>query len=186
MERLFIVRHGEVNFNTEGRYVGSVDVELNDKGLQQAHNIVSEVSGLEIDLIITSPLKRCRKMADIIHEVINVPIVVMDEFCERCVGVYEGLTREEAKNKYPELWAKNITRVYDDAPPGGETIREVEERVFRGLNKVRKECDGKNVLIVTHAFVGKMIHKFFHEMTEGQFFEYELDNAEVVEYDFVK
>ena len=186
MERLYIVRHGEINFNIEGRYAGSVNVGLNEKGLQQARDTANDVSNLKIDFIISSPLKRCRRMAEIIHEVTNAPIVVMDEFRERGVGVFEGLTREEAKNKYPDLWARNITRIYDDAPPNGETIKKVENRVFAGLNKVRKEYDGKNVLIVTHAFVGKMIHKFFHDMTEEQFFEYKLDNAKVVEYDFVK
>jgi len=186
MERLFIVRHGEINFNTEGRYAGSVDVELNGKGLRQARDIANEVSGLNIDFIISSPFKRCGRMANIIHEIINAPIVIMDEFRERGVGVFEGLTREEAKRKYPELWAKNITRIYNDAPPGGETIKEVENRVFAGLKKVREKYDGKNVLIVTHAFVGKMIHKFFHDMTKKQFFEYKIDNAKVIEYDFVK
>jgi len=186
MGRIFIVRHGEIDFNIQGRYAGSVDVELNEKGLQQAHDIANEVSKLKIDFIVSSSLKRCRRMADIISEVINVPVVVKDEFRERSVGIFEGLTREEAKNKYLDLWARNITRIYDDAPPNGETIQQVEDRVFEGLKKLRKEYAGKNILIVTHAFVGKMIHKFFHDMTEEQFFEYKLDNAKVVEYDFVK
>ncbi|MEK7166798.1 MAG: histidine phosphatase family protein [Patescibacteria group bacterium] len=81
---------------------------------------------------------------------------------------------------------KNITRIYDDAPTGGETIKEVEDRVFAGLKKVWEKYDGKNVLIVTHAFVGKIIHKFFHKMIEEQFFEYKLDNAKVIKYDLVK
>ena len=180
MEKLFIVRHGEVNFNIEGRYAGSVDVELNAKGLQQARNTANEISGLNIDFIITSPLKRCERMADIIHKVIKAPIVAMDEFRERGVGVFEGLTREEAKNKYPGLWERNITRIYNDAPPGGETIKEVENRVFAGLEKIKEKYNQKNVLIVTHAFVGKMIHKFFNEMAEEQFFEYKLDNAKIL------
>ncbi len=186
MARLFVVRHGEIDFNTEGRYAGSIDVGLNNKGLQQAHDAANEVSGLTIDTILTSPLQRCRRMANIIHKAINVPIVVMGEFCERNVGVFEGLTREEAKNKYPELWAKNITRTYDDAPTGGETIREVEVRVFNGLEKIRAEYSDKNVLVVTHAFIGKIIHKFFHQITREEFFEYKLDNAKVVKYDFIK
>lgn len=186
MGRLFIVRHGEIDLNVEGRYAGSTDVELNEYGLQQSRDIAKEVSELNIDLIIFSPLKRCRRMADIINETINAPIVVMDEFRERNVGVYEGLTKEEAKNKYPELWAKNITRVYNDAPTGGETIKEVENRVFAGLGRIKEEYGGKNILIITHAFVGKMINKFFHEITEEQFFEYRLDNAEVTEFNFVE
>ncbi|MDD5721391.1 MAG: histidine phosphatase family protein [Candidatus Pacebacteria bacterium] len=180
--KLYVVRHGEIDYNIQGRYAGSVDVELNKKGIQQAHDTANKASQLNIDLIITSPLKRCTRMANIIQKVINVPVHNSNEFCERNVGVFEGLTREEAKKNYPELWAKNITRIYDDAPLGGETIKEVEKRVYIGLQKIKKKYNDKNTLIVTHAFVGKIIHKFFNEMNEKQFFEYKLDNAKVVEY----
>ena len=186
MGKLYVVRHGEIDFNIQGRYAGSVDVELNKKGLRQTRDITDKVSKLNIDIIITSPLQRCRQMTDMIYEIINVPVVIMEEFRERDVGVYEGLTREEAKSKYPNLWAKNITRIYDDAPPGGETIKAVENRVFVGLEKIKEKYEGKNILIVTHAFVGKIIHKFFHKMTEEQFFEYKLENTKVVEYNFIK
>src|SRR3989344_9682 len=186
MGKLCVVRHGEIDFNVQGRYAGSVDVELNEKGIQQAHSVANEVSKLNIDFIMTSPLKRCALMAKMIQKVINVPVSVVNEFCERGVGVFEGLTREEAKNSYPELWAKNITRIYDDAPQGGETIKEVEDRVFIGLRKIKKEFINKNVLIVTHAFIGKIIHKFFNKINEEEFFQYKLDNAKVVEYSFIK
>lgn len=186
MGKLYIVRHGEIDFNIEERYAGSVDVELNEKGLQQAHDIANEVNKLNVDLIITSPLKRCMQTAEIVRGVINAPIVVANEFRERAVGVFEGLTRAEAQSRYPELWARNITRIYNDAPPGGETIKAVESRVYAGLQKVQAEYEDKNILIVTHAFVGKMIHKFFYEMTDEQFFEYKLDNARVIEYAFAR
>ena len=182
MGKLFIVRHGEINFNVEKRYAGSMDTELNHKGLEQTTEVASEVEKLNIDLIITSPLKRCEHMAKIIKEKIQVPIIIMDGFRERAVGVYEGLTREEAKNKYPQLWAKNITRIYDDAPPGGETIREVEKRVTSSIKKIKSEYPDKNILIVTHAFIGKVIHKLLNSLTEDEFFKYRLDNAKIIEY----
>jgi len=184
MKKIFVVRHGEIDFNTEERYAGSVDVELNEKGLEQARDIAREVSKLKIDLIISSPLKRCMRMADIICEAVSLPVIVMDEFRERGVGVFEELTREEARNKYPDLWARNITRIYNDAPTGGETIKEAEDRVFAGLEKIKEKHDGKSILLITHAFVGKLIHKFFNNLTEEQFFEYKLNNAKVVEYNF--
>src|SRR3989344_6409316 len=145
MGKLCVVRHGEIDFNVQGRYAGSVDVELNEKGIQQAHSVANEVSKLNIDFIMTSPLKRCALMAKMIQKVINVPVSVVNEFCERGVGVFEGLTREEAKNTYPELWAKNITRVYDDAPTGGETIRDVENRVRKGLQEVQQRYGDKHI-----------------------------------------
>ena len=184
MEKLHIVRHGEIDLNVEGRYAGSTDVELNKKGLLQAHSTANEVSKFNIDLIITSPLKRCTVMAGIIHQVIKAPIIVIDDFKERGVGVYEGLTREEAKNQYPKLWAKNITRIYNDAPTGGETIAAVVKRVQNGLKLIQKKYQGKIILIVTHAFIGKVIHKLLKNINEQQFFEYKLENAKVITYDF--
>lgn len=187
MGKLYVVRHGEIDFNIEERYAGSVDVELNNKGLRQAYGVAKKVSKLNIDLIITSPFKRCTRMADIIHKIINVPIIKMVEFRERNVGVFEGLTQEEAKNKYPKLWVKNITRVYNNAPTGGETIKEVENRVFSGLKKIKKKYKNKNILIITHGFASKVINKFFNtDITEEDFFKYKLNNANIKEYGLIK
>lgn len=182
MRKLYIVRHGEIDYNKEGRYAGSVDVDLNEVGIQQTSSVQGEVEKLQIDLIISSPLKRCTKMVDIINKKLQKPVIIMPEFRERSVGVFEGLTREEAKNKYPDLWSRNVTRIYDDAPTNGETIRQVEERVFAGLEKIISMTDHNNILIITHAFVGKMIHKYFHPMSELEFFEYKLENAKIIEY----
>lgn len=185
MGKLFIARHGETDFNVQGRYAGSVDIELNARGQEQARELAKELSNCNVDFIITSPLRRCQQTTEIIGEIIKAPIIAMDEFRERGVGVFEGLTREEAETQHPELWAKKITRSYDSAPTNGETIKEVEDRVFAGLKKIKEGYWDKDVLIVTHAFVGKVIHKFFYELTEDQFFTYKLDNAKIVGYDFV-
>ncbi len=182
MKKLFIVRHGEIDLNVEKRYAGSTDTELNTNGLKQASKVANEAKKLNIDLIITSPLKRCRHMAEIINKKIDCSVIVMNEFVERSVGVYEGLTREEAKEKYPELWAKNITRVYDSAPTNGETIREVETRVTAGLEKIKIKYPEKNILIITHAFIGKIMNKLLNSLTKEEFFEYTLDNAKIVKY----
>ena len=124
-------------------------------------------------------------MVEIINMVLQKPVVVMNEFRERGVGVFEGLTREEARNKYPDFWAKNITRIYDGAPTGGETIRQVEKRVFEGLENIKGTKKYRNILIITHAFVGKMVHKYFHPMTEAEFFKYKLENARIVRYTLI-
>lgn len=81
MGKLYVVRHGEINFNVQGRYAGSTDVDLNEMGKNQAK---------------------------IIREHLIKPIVVLDEFVERNLGVYEGLTRDEVSKKfpYPQKWKK--------------------------------------------------------------------------------
>jgi len=94
-----------------------------------------------------------------INKFVNADVIVIDELKERCVGVFEGLTNDEIAVKYPDLWNKKITRIYNDAPPGGETIKEVELRVSKGIQKIKNQYSDKNILIVAHAFVGRVIYK---------------------------
>lgn len=183
MRDLIVVRHGETQFNVEKRYTGSLDIELNNTGVNQAQNIAEELNKYFIDIIITSPLKRAKQTTEIINSELQLPIIEMKEFRERKVGVFEGLTREEAKYKYPNLWKQNITRIYNAAPDEGETIREVEERVIKGIDKLQNcQFKGKNILLVTHAFIFKVINKNFNKLSEGDFYDISFKNCHICKY----
>ncbi len=126
-------------------------------------------------MIIISPTKRTRETANILNTK-KIPIIESPNFLERNMGVYEGLTKEEAKILYPDLWNSNITRIYDKAPTNGETMREVESRVFSNLDEIKKGTI-ENILIVTHAFTSKMINKYFNpNISEQDFFKFIIKN----------
>lgn len=183
MSKLIVVRHGQTDYNVEKRYTGSTNVVLNEKGIEQAKITAHKLKDYDIDVIISSTLNRARQTAEIISKEINIQLIEMIEFREKNAGVYEGLTRDEAKSKYPDLWEKFSTPIYDEALPGGETIREVEERVFSALEQIRKNYPSdKNVLVVTHGFISRVINKFFTDVTEEEFFNYRLGNCEIAEY----
>ena len=138
-----------------------------------------------IEIIYSSPLKRALETAQIIKEKHHCEIIVDHHFIERSIGVYEGLTKDEAKNKYPELYARNITRIFNDAPPGGEAIIETIERVFKGLDKIKNQSKYSNILISTHGFVAKVINKYFNpNISEEEFFDFSIANAEIMKYNF--
>ncbi len=215
MTKLYIIRHGKTDFNEQGRYLGRTDVSLNFAGRKEAALLAERIKNLDIDIIISSPLKRAIETTEIVKPH-SCKIIVNNFFIERSVGVYEGLTKEEAKERYPNLYERNITRIFNDAPSGGETILEVQNRVFEGLDKIRKsysnfappqsperDCgeqiksrrsppsadgetaaergSGKNILIVTHAFVAKVINRYFNpQISEQDFFDFVLGNGEVV------
>jgi len=184
MTKLYIVRHGKTDFNEQGRYLGRTDLSLNANGRFQAEELANHLKNLSIDVVISSPLKRAIETAEIIRPN-NLATISEDAFIERSVGVFEGLTKDEAKEKYSELYAKNITRIFDEAPTSGETIMEVQNRVFAGLDKIKKNHQGKNILIVTHAFVSKVVNKYFNQqISEQDFFDFVLQNAEIKEYQF--
>lgn len=162
MEKLIVVRHGETNYNVEGRYCGRTDIGLNEKGHEQAKILAQKLHDMSIDIIISSTLRRAEETASIISNELKLPVIEMDEFVEKYVGVYEGLTKEEAKNKYPLMWERN-------APEGAESLESVEERVFKALNTIGNEYVGnKNVLIVTHGFISKVIYKYFNNSSEDR------------------
>lgn len=183
MKNIYVIRHGETNFNKNGKYLGRTDMSLNQTGIVQAKQLADKVSDLNIDIIYCSPLKRAIETAEFIKSEHRCEIFIDDHFIERSVGVYEGLTKDEVKNKYPDLYVRNITRIFNEAPPNGETINEVIKRVFSGLDEIRKLNKFSNIMIITHAFVGKAINKYFNpKMVEQDFFNFSLDNTEIKKY----
>ncbi|MCK4553682.1 histidine phosphatase family protein [Candidatus Parcubacteria bacterium] len=184
MAIIYIVRHGKTDFNEQGRYLGRINLSLNAAGRQQAEKLAEEIKKLKVDLIISSPLKRAMETAEIIKpdecKMINSLC-----FVERSVGIYEGLTKKEAKEKFPDLYKKSITRIFNNAPLNGETIQDVQNRVFDGLDKIKKTYQNKNILVVTHAFVAKVINKYFNpDISEQDFFDFVLKTANISQYQF--
>jgi len=183
MIKLYVIRHGETDFNKEGRYLGRSSVSLNSTGIVQARKLAQGVEELGIEVIYVSPSNRTLETANIINENKDYKIINNPAFVERAMGVYEGKTKEEAKKEFPNLYKQNITRVFDKAPLKGETIKEVEERVFKGLDEIKKQKEYSKVMIVTHAFIAKVINKYFNpNISEEDFFNSFLGNAEIVKY----
>lgn len=181
---LYVVRHGETQFNVEKRYAGQTDVSLNERGIEQAKKLAEKLEGEQFDVIVTSPLQRARATAEqirIYHK--EIPLVVMEEFREVCVGVYEGLTREEVQEQYPDLWARNCTRQLDDAPTGGETARQVDSRVAKGLAILKEKYPEKRVLLVCHGFVSRAINRQLRGLSFEEMHGFSLGNCEVVTYE---
>jgi broad specificity phosphatase PhoE len=177
--KLLIVRHGETQFNAEGRYLGALDAELNTAGISQAKSLRSILPDA-LDGVVCSPLRRARQTAEILCQGRNLELSIDDAFRERNVGVFEGLTREEAQSRFPDLWARNVTRQWQQAPTGGETIAEVIERVVDGLGRMYGKYQDGVVVLVAHGFVAKVI-RAVSQASFDDFFAWQLANGSVCE-----
>lgn len=177
--KLIVLRHGQTNFNVEHRYLGALDPELNANGLLQASAFCKMLPDC-VDVVVCSPLLRARQTADIICRGRLPSAIIYDAFRERNVGVFEGLTQQEARSQFPELWAKNVTRQWKEAPTGGETIEDVVIRVTEGLNDLIARYTDKTVVLVAHGFVAKVIRAMGHSSFED-FFEWQLSNGQFFE-----
>jgi len=179
---LYVTRHGETDYNVQKRYTGSTDIPLNANGLQQAKKLADSLSAVEFDMIISSPLLRAKQTAEVIHKLYNVPLVFINEFAEINIGVYEGLTREQAQAQYPDIWARLGSRPPDAAPTGGETHKQFDARIATGIEQIKTAYSENKVLLVCHAFSARVINRQLKGLSFEKMHEFILGNCEIVKY----
>jgi broad specificity phosphatase PhoE len=132
---LLLVRHGETDWNAEGRLQGHTDRPLNDHGRTQAKVLAEELAAQEIAAIYSSDLARARETAEIVADRLQLPIVVDADLREKNWGSWEGLTPGERER---------IAYV-------GETTPEHRERTLRAVRRIADLHPGSStVLVVTH------------------------------------
>ncbi|MGL5376465.1 MAG: histidine phosphatase family protein [Aeromonas veronii] len=175
---LVVIRHGETQANAEGRYQGALDIGLNESGRRHIARLADEVAATQapFDRLLASPLLRTRESAAILSRQLGLSVELVPAFRERDVGLFEGLTQVEARTRYPELWARNITRRWAEAPPGGETIDEVIARVSQGFTELASIMQGERILLVAHGVVAKVIRAVSIAGFDD-FFEWQLPNG---------
>ena len=150
MGRLLLVRHGETPWNLDGRLQGSTDVDISDKGREQARFAARRLSAATIDLAYSSDQSRARETAEIILEGRDVPLHSIPELRERSHGVFEGLTAKERQHRYPEMFAASVLNNLDFAPTGGETFRQTNRRMAAWARNFQNAHLDKTVLVVGH------------------------------------
>lgn len=136
----YIFRHGQSTYNVEGRTQGcSNDSFLTEQGRQQALKIGQKLQNRGIEIIVTSPLIRAVQTAELANQALNVPIVQDEHFLEVDVGVVEGMLHSEILQQYHDIFNKlhssDIDECMDVCYPQGETKRQVQQRIWQGLNE---------------------------------------------------
>ena len=150
MGTIYIVRHGETKWNAEGRIQGHTDVGLSERGREQARAVARRLSGAQFDVAYSSDMSRTRDTALTILGERATPLNSIPELREYNKGVFEGLTVEEYRDRYPELYQASLVNDPDFAPPGGETIRQCQARLSGFIKTVRENHPDDEVLIVGH------------------------------------
>ncbi len=176
--KLLLTRHGQTDWNIEGKIQGQTDIELNETGIRQAETTREKLANEKIDIIISSPLKRARKTAEIIATGRDVPIIIDKGIEERYFGEFEGKTRKEFN--FDEIWNYKLNKQYEDAESTGELFARVQEF----LEKMKEEYKNQTVLVVTHGGVSVPIRATLEGIPEGMevLRGFGLDNCEVKEY----
>lgn len=175
--KFFVARHGETTWNAQNKVCGRIEVELTEKGREQAAALGDKLKNKGIDVIISSPMIRAYDTSRIVAERCGITSIETDErLIEQSYGIYEKKDRRDKgflENK------KQFAYRY----PGGESMMQVAYRTYGLLEELRERYAGKNVLIVCHGGVCRVINTYFRDMTNEEFFQYSLDNCGVEEYE---
>jgi alpha-ribazole phosphatase/probable phosphoglycerate mutase len=157
MPKLILIRHGQTDYNAQRRYQGHTDIPLNDTGKRQAEALRKRLSHMHITGAYTSTLIRARTTAQIALEGHHSGLVAEEMLLlrEASGGKVEGLNWEEMNAKFPEEVKKWHSDRYNNPPPGGESLKEVRERVVEGINIILKKHhkEEDNIAIFVHGGV---------------------------------
>lgn len=151
--KLIIVRHGETEENVKKICQGQRPGKLTKNGIEQTKKLALRLKDKKIDVVFSSDLKRAKDAAKEIIRLHNVPVHYIPELRERNFGIFEGRLIEKYKKSQKE---SGLSRA-EFRPEGGESSIDIKKRVQEFLSKVFKEYKGKDVLIVSHAAVIRML-----------------------------
>src|SRR5688572_1993598 len=155
MPTLFLVRHGETDWNRSGQIMGERPVPLNRHGVAQAQRLAESLQGRSIEALYSSPVARAVQTADILSPALHLPVTVEGGLTEVGVGQWEGrywkdLTEDSVRHNF-------YTRPQEARPPGGETLHEVQRRAVAAVERAGAGVRAGSLLFVSHADVLRAI-----------------------------
>ncbi len=150
MGKLFIVRHGETVWNKEGRIQGHTDVVLSEQGLKQARSLAQRLKSVPFDAAYASDLSRASQTAGVILEGRNLPVSPTASLREYHKGAFEGMTEPELRARFPDEYPGYVAKDLDYAPDGGESTRQVSDRMTTAIIDIKDRHLDDNVLVVGH------------------------------------
>lgn len=148
--KVILVRHGETEWNALCKFLGTVDLPLNEKGRRQAGYAKEALKYTQIDVAVSSPMLRAYETGVIICEDKKLEIIKDNELREINCGKWEGLNGNEVEELFPGqiyLWGNEPDACRIE---GGETFRDVSERVIKAFYRIVSEHRGKTILITSH------------------------------------
>ena len=155
--RLILVRHGETPWNREGRFQGQSTVGLSERGQQQARRVAAALKALKPKSLYSSPLPRTMMTAQEISKEVSLSITPVDALKEVSLGELEGITGQEMRTRYAEIYAAWREDPSDVVFPGGESMRELQERAWGAVRELLNRHGDDVLVAVSHNFAIRVI-----------------------------
>lgn len=190
MTKILLLRHGQTNWNKEGRYQGQIDTDLSDLGKEQARLLAKALKNIKIDHFISSPLKRAYETACESAKFHNKEVIKDERLLEINHGIWEGKLSSEV-----EKLDANLLKMWKETPhlvtmPNGENLQNILDRALPCVKEFAKKFDGQTIAFFAHDAVNKVLLAHFLNAPLSSFWNILQDNTciNVIEFnnDLVK
>ena len=175
--QFIVVRHGETAWNAQGRIQGHLDSPLNEEGLAQALLLGERLGAEPFDHFYCSDLGRAQQTAQPIADRSGKAPITTPRLRERNLGVFQGLTGAECEQAYPNDYQQFHARDPDHAMPGGESIRELYQRVSNLFDELAVLHAEARIVVVTHGGVLDALHRHVEHISLEQARDFPIYNA---------
>ena len=157
---LILIRHGETLWNTQLRMQGSLDSDLTPKGESQINALGQWIKEVPFDYLYSSDTLRARKTAEAISKFSGHKLNLDKRLREKNLGIFEGLTSEEARERYPETFKNFKTAGVNFEIDQGESTQQLLDRSQQAIEEIRHRHPNKVVVVVTHGGVIRVLMKY--------------------------
>ncbi|MDO5150343.1 MAG: histidine phosphatase family protein [Oscillospiraceae bacterium] len=177
MPHIYFARHGQTVWNVENKICGTTDIELTEKGHEQAELLGRKIleEDIKIDRILYSPLIRAAETARHISEITGIPMECEERLKEQCFGKYEGTPRNGKEFAVAKTYFINS---YE----GGESMLRLAQRIYNLLDELKN--DERTFLLVAHNGISRVIRSYFYDMTNEEYAEFGVGNCEILRFEY--
>lgn len=191
MAKLVLVRHGQSEWNEKGLWQGWKDIDLTEKGIEQAKETGRQLKDIHFDYAYTSPLIRAGKTLDEILKVLgqeDLPVTRDHAITEKHYGIYAGKNKWQVKEEVGDEEFQKIRRSWDYQTPKGESMKQVYERLipYYQTEILPKLKMGKNVIVASHGNTLRTLVKYLDNLTEDEIAKFEFGIGEGYVYEIDK
>lgn len=154
---IYIVRHGQTEWNLLGKTQGHGNSDLTPKGIEQAELLADSMTKYPIDYIYSSDLGRAYQTAEIIGNKLNIEVEKTEALREMNFGTWEGRIIKDIIAEDPELYKMWRNEPHLAKIPQGETLSQIKERTDAFIKEINEKYDGKHIVLVTHSLCARIM-----------------------------
>lgn len=177
MTELWLVRHGQTDWNRAGRFQGQTDIPLNETGLEQAKTLAEKLTSESFEAIYSSDLSRAAQTAEAVAASTNLSIHLDRRLREICQGDWEGMDIYQVIEKYHVDVRQTDKDPTHSRAPGGESIAEVAERMSAAASEIAANFPESKVLMVSHGLACAALYCVVNQIPLSEAHTYIPENA---------